>query len=299
MNAQTEILLLYLLWFNDERVVFEENELKTIEKIIEESMGPYIDGNEENKEGTWRIYKLKEKFIQEMIKNESPRSFTTKSVEMGYYHHRIIFKIILDFKGNFRDLRGKIDELKENCDKKVTEIGEKISSAVLEHEIRPGGEVVGYSSYPLVIWKEKPAGKVPFSEDTTSMSFDIFEVAWPWKLNWRPWRWHTVRISIPRMIVYTGGLSDKLERDIINAIYEHCLYKIKARREDKPDEKLLIHLWDRMMDTLARARSEIYLYWLTFVLAALTFILIGLGSLSYLPSLFSYLFTLIKNIIFP
>ena len=126
MNAQTEILLLYLLWFNDERVVFKENELKTIEKIIEESMGPYIDGNEENKEGTWRIYKLKEKFIQEMIKNESPRPFTTKSVEMGYYHHRIIFKIILDFKGNFRELRGKIDDLSASLNKRIDDTNRRI-----------------------------------------------------------------------------------------------------------------------------------------------------------------------------
>jgi hypothetical protein len=290
-NTQTEIYLLYLLWFNDERVVFKEEELQTIGGKIWESMKSYIESEE--RKGSWAIYKLKKEFVQKMIENESSGSsgpLTIKSAEMGYYHYRIIFRIISDFKGEFRDLRRKIDKLKESCDKEVTERIIKEVNSEVGKRIRLKGKIVGYCSYPLIIWKRKPAGKFPFSDDTTAMSFDIFDVGLcRWIL-----RRHTVRISRPRMVVYTRGMSDKLKRDIINAIYQHILYRMEIEEEDTIDEMLLTKLWSRMMDTLPRMRSELYLLWLTFILVVLTFV----ASLPSLLSLFSSLFTLIKNVIF-
>jgi hypothetical protein len=290
MNNTTteEIYLLYLLWFNDPNVVLEEDELKDIEKEIGECIASYSTG--EKYEGPWKVYKLGEEFIQKIIKNKSSESLTIKSVRMGYYHYRIIFEIISNFKEKFRDLREEINKLKENCDKEVLEVIEKVSTK-LEGKIRPEANIVGYCSYPLIIRKGKPEGKFPFSDDTSSMSFNIFEVAWPWKLNWWPWRWHIVRISKPRMVVYTGGMSDKLKRDIINAIYQHGLYEMKEKQEKIIDEGLLIQLWDHMMDTLARTRSEVYLGWLTFILIILTAILIS-------PFLYEIIRFLIK-ILFP
>jgi hypothetical protein len=289
MNTTTEeIYLLYLLWFNDPNVVLEEDELKDIEKEIGECIASYSTG--EKYEGPWKVYKLGEEFIQKIIKNKSSESLTIKSVRMGYYHYRIIFEIISNFKEKFRDLREEINKLKENCDKEVLEVIEKVSTK-LEGKIRPEAKIVGYCSYPLIIRKGKPEGKFPFSDDTSSMSFNIFEVAWPWKLNWWPWRWHIVRISKPRMVVYTGGMSDKLKRDIINAIYQHGLYEMKEKQEKIIDEGLLIQLWDHMMDTLARTRSEVYLGWLTFILIILTAILIS-------PFLYEIIRFLIK-ILFP
>jgi hypothetical protein len=290
MNNTTteEIYLLYLLWFNDPNVVLEEDELKDIEKEIGECIASYSTG--EKYEGPWKVYKLGEEFIQKIIKNKSSESLTIKSVRMGYYHYRIIFEIISNFKEKFRDLREEINKLKENCDKEVLEVIEKVSTK-LEGKIRPEAKIVGYCSYPLIIRKGKPEGKFPFSDDTSSMSFNIFEVAWPWKLNWWPWRWHIVRISKPRMVVYTGGMSDKLKRDIINAIYQHGLYEMKEKQEKIIDEGLLIQLWDHMMDTLARTRSEVYLGWLTFILIILTAILIS-------PFLYEIIRFLIK-ILFP
>ena len=273
-NTTEEIYLLYLLWFNDPNVVLEEDELKDIEKEIGECIASYSTG--EKYEGPWKVYKLGEEFIQKIIKNKSSESLTIKSVRMGYYHYRIIFEIISNFKKKFRDLREEINKLKENCDKEVLEVIEKVSTK-LEGKIRPEAKIVGYCSYPLIIRKGKPEGKFPFSDDTSSMSFNILEVAWPWELHRKllPWRWHIVRISKPRMVVYTGGMSDKLKRDIINAIYQHGLYEMKEKQEKIIDERLLIQLWDHMMDTLARTRSEVYLGWLTFILIILTAILIS------------------------
>jgi predicted Zn-dependent protease len=290
MHGTIEIYLLYLLWFYDERVVFKEEELRAIGEKIWESMKSYIESKE--KKGPWEIYQLKKEFVQKIIENESSGnsgSLTIKSADMGYYHYRIIFRIISDFKGEFRDLRRKIDKLKENCDKEVTERIIKEVNSEVGKRIRLEGKIVGYCSYPLIIWKGKPTGKFPFSDDTTAMSFDIFDVGLRWIL-----RRHTVRISRPRMVVYTRGMSDKLKRDIINAIYQHILYRMEMRKEDTIDEMLLTELWSRMIDTLPRMRSELYLLLLTFILVVLTL----LALLPSLFSLFSSLFTLIKNVIF-
>jgi hypothetical protein len=274
-NTQIEIYLLYLLWFCDERVVFKEKELQAIEEKIRESMKSYIESREEK--GAWAVYQLKKEFIQKIIENESSGNFGSlaiKSAEMGYYHYRIIFRIISNFKGEFRDLREKIDKLKENCDKEVTERIIKEVNSEVGKRIRLEGKIVGYCSYPLIIWKGKPTGKFPFSDDTTAMSFDIFDVGLRWIL-----RRHTVRISRPRMVVYTRGISDKLKRDIINAIYQHILYETEMRMEGTIDEMLLTELWSRMMDTLPRMRSELYLLLFTLILVVLTFILVVLGLL--------------------
>jgi hypothetical protein len=277
MHGTIEIYLLYLLWFNDPNVLFKEEELRTIEEKLGECIGlSYVIGK--RYEGSWAVYQLKKEFIQKIIENESSGNFGSlaiKSAEMGYYHYRIIFRIISNFKGEFRDLREKIDKLKENCDKEVTERIIKEVNSEVGKRIRLEGKIVGYCSYPLIIWKGKPTGKFPFSDDTTAMSFDIFDVGLRWIL-----RRHTVRISRPRMVVYTRGISDKLKRDIINAIYQHGLYGMKKKEKRIIDDELLIQLRDRMMDTLAQARSELYLYWLTFILAILTVILAILTSLT-------------------
>ena len=97
-----------------------------------------------------------------------------------------------------------------------------------------------------------------------------------------------MRVSIPGTILYPQGkIGTNLLRDIINAIYQYCLYAKKLEDEEKKsfenplDERLLVNLWTHIIDNMGGRAIDVHLLRLTHILypLALSAIVISIVSL--------------------
>lgn len=294
--------MLGLLKFEDDRVVFDDDELEIIAKRIGECLGkrtPLVGKLEEM--GGYYVYPIEKWENQELdLDKRNSKSVTIESAQIGYYHHRVIMHFRLNSESSLdfsalRDVRKKIEQVANPIIEKcvVNEI-EKLAS---KNSIRKEGEVKYCYRYPLIIvkkskrkfqWKgtsflflvknffmkilkslqSKIFGTtypgtisiIPFSEQTTSSCFDISEPTKGLLFNKR----HIIRISIPGTILYTQGKpSESLLRDIINAIYQYCLYEKKLKDGNGPfsnelDETLLVNLWKHIIDTMGGRTPDVY-----------------------------------------
>jgi len=196
----------------------------------------------------------------------------------------------------FLVLREARKELKQTADNMINLFVKKqINELIISESVRKEGEIKFIYTYPLIIVKSgtNEHEPMPFSEETTSLCFEINEPAW-----WPPsGRKHLMRISIPSTILYAQKeVGGDLHRDIINAIYQHCLYEKKAKDENKKlidwkdgpfdnqlDETILVKLWTHILDTMGGTSAEIhaarikstqrFLTMVALIIAALTFAL--------------------------
>ena len=302
---ESEVFVLGLHNFSDDRVVYESQELKSIKKEVSTYLKEKeLLKNEWEASGGWHVYRLDPKRLY-TVKPEGSNepyirkssSFKIYSIELGYYHHRVIVHFVLKLRtkrssykrtenarNRFLALREVRKELTNGADKIIGDcIKERVNTLVDSGNVREEGRIEITYTYPLIKVKgtAEKYEPLPFSEETTSLCFDVVEPCW-----WPPsGRKHLMRISIPSTILYIEKkLGRSLLRDIINAIYQHCLYEKKGKDNKKLDEKklrienptkndikklmeeifenrldedILVKLWTHILDTMGGENVEV------------------------------------------
>jgi len=284
-----DMYVLGLLKFKKDEFVFSNKELDKIKnKIGEEGLRQQeqISMSKPQKSHGWSVYHLQSHVIL------PKKDIKLKSVKLGYYHHRVIVWFSLSSEGSFSELRKIRDEFKKEADKLIEQyVQRKINALVHENEISDDGKVEFFYTYPLIAIKDSKKNrkkvKFPFSEQTTSMCFDIIE---PSALGFSVRR-HVVRISIPGTIIYfQKKINESLKRDLLNAIYQHCLYQWKLRDQHQKnrktehplDEEILTRLWMHMIEKMGGRPIDVYTLQLSntaLILAILAIILALLTKL--------------------
>lgn len=146
---------------------------------------------------------------------------------------------------------------------------ENVNELIPSKKVAEEGRIEFIYTYPLIVVKSSAEKHepVPFSEETTSLCFEIAEPKW-WPLSGRK---HKMRISIPSTILYVQkGIGKNLLRDIINAIYQYCLYEKKAKDEKKKlidwmngpydnrlDEDILTKLWEHVLHAMGGRSTDL------------------------------------------
>ena len=146
---------------------------------------------------------------------------------------------------------------------------ENVNELIPSKKVTEKGKIEFIYTYPLIVVKSSAEKHepVPFSEETTSLCFEIAEPKW-WPLSGRK---HMMRISIPSTILYVQkGIGKNLLRDIINAIYQYCLYEKKAKDEKKRlidwkngpydnqlDEDILTKLWEHVLHAMGGRSTDL------------------------------------------
>lgn len=241
MKAEVNILGLFTFNGEDEKnIVFSNDQLNMINSNIKE----HLPNQSNNPDSKWVTYELNLKEIAHLLESNTSN---IETAEMGYYHHRVIFRFILtgpNITSEVRDIREKLKAFANKT----------IKTAIIEPNRTY--EFAHCDIYPLFIVheglkyhfkKEDPV----FSDDTTTMAFDITE---PSKIS-PIGKNYKVRISIPSTIIYTrSGVSDDFLKAMINSIYQYCLYEKKEINKQKNiseiGENQLVNLWHHIIDTM-------------------------------------------------
>jgi hypothetical protein len=241
MKAEVYILGLFTFNGEDEKnIVFSNEQLNAININTKN----HLSNQTINHESKWVTYPLNQKELGHLLESNTANLV---EAEMGYYHHRVIFRFILKgdkINSEIRDIREKLKAYANNL----------ITTAIIEpnHEF----QFAHCDIYPLFIVheglkyhfkKEDPV----FSNDTTTMAFDITE---PSKIS-PIGKTYNIRISIPSTIIYTrSGVSDDFLKAMINSIYQYCLYEQKQLNKHKNigeiGEGQLVSLWHHIIDTM-------------------------------------------------
>ena len=269
---KVKVYWLYLFKFADDKIVFYKRELEKANDEIRKCLRQY---KKFERKGAYYVYEL----CHEEFSNKILDKVTIELAQLGYYHHRAIVYFNLDAEGDFSLLRGIREETGEIADKLVNYcVKKKINELVDKKTIREEGEIRYLYRYPLIVVENgiEEHDIVPFSDQTTSMCFEVIEPSW-----WPPsGKKYLMRISIPKTILYTRKdrpryligkvihfigkvihfigeilhligetlhligekkpmVSESLLRSIINAIYQYCLYEKKLQDENGPFDTVL------------------------------------------------------------
>jgi len=219
---KAKMFVLGLPKFKDDNIVFSRDELESMNGAIGECLQKLkLCSGESKRRGGYYVYSLDPKKL--CIDKSS--NFKVDLVELGYYHHRAIVNFSLDLKDDFYTLREVRKELKKLADDIINLfVKERIKKLVRSGKVRKRGKIEFFYTYPLII-VEKCMGEdetTPFSEQTTTLCFEIFEPSW-WGFSAKR---HVIRISVPSTILYhQKEIDESLLRDVINGIYHHFLYE--------------------------------------------------------------------------
>jgi hypothetical protein len=271
-----EMYVLCLLRFQDGTIVFTEPELDNIKDAIAaglQKQQPFtvFTGaklKRESRDG-FEVYSLNPKEVGSCLSVGA----TIESAEIGYYHHRVIVYLRLDSADDFSKLREVRDQLKQRVDEMIEHcVKEKINELVRLQTVRAEAEVEFFYTYPLIIVKKrrKRSKAFPFSEETGSTCFDIVEPSRDSPAGKR----HMMRVSIPSTILYPQGRAGiDLIRNVINAMYQYCLYA-KRSTDERPfknvlDESLLIKLWEQIIARLGSRTIDIHTSRITYTTSRL------------------------------
>lgn len=212
-----DIFILGLLRFLDDSAVFPASVLQRFNDSIKDCLG-----QEHEMRDCWYAYTLETGRLVERLSKSANNAITITSAELGYYHHRVFLTYSVDNVQDFSQLRQIRDELK------------MISDEILQRcFLNQHAEIQYFYTYPFIIVNKalhKVRGntynELLFSSETTSLSFEILEHSW-----WKPFgNTYQMRISIPSTILYSDKRVNKnLFSNIINAIYQYCLYQKKIQ----------------------------------------------------------------------
>lgn len=298
---RVRVYVLCLLKFLDDQIVFKGNEIRLIEEEIKQSLkaNSFLLGDrEKDEEQGFHVYSLNCETVKNSLRTIWSADLTSvdlESVELGYYHHRAIVSFIINMSGEFSKLRSIRGALKEYSDKIIEDnIQNKINQLVNDNRVRAIGRNDFFYTYPLIILENAPkqnwSFKIPFTVQTTSMCFEILE---PGLFKLRNSH-YIARISIPGMIVSARGrIGNDLQRDLINVIYQYCLYEKKLldgekdsegniNRENTLNEKLLVNLWEHILENMGGRTSDNYILRLTRAAYIVAFIALILSLLPLL-----------------
>ena len=210
-----------------------------------------------------------------------------------------VFEEIEREEDTFLLLRESRKELKKAADNMIDFFVKKQINQLIPGKVREEGNIKFIYTYSLIVVKNgaKRHEPMPFSEETTSLCFEVVEPTW-----WPPsGRRHLMRISIPSTILYVQKNVDRdLLRDIINAIYQHCLYEKKAIDNKKKlidwkdgpfdnqlDETILVKLWTHILDTMGGERAEVRIARTTNWTRLIAFLALIFSALTLIHRIFS------------
>ena len=310
-EVEIDVYILCLHKFEDDKVILDDNELKNASKAIKECLDSrgYLEKGPEVIE-KWYVYTLCP--LNLLDKEELPNEIHSKlhdeiycnitKAELGYYHHRTIAKFRLRYpKCDFscqreirQELKKKSGEIIEDC------VKNRINNLTLSGEMSNKGIIRFLYTYPFIIVKEKKGivksictylstvvkgerETIPFSQETGTLSFEIYELG-----RFR-YKRRVMRVSGPSIFLYADGdVGTRLVRDIINAIYQHCLYEKKLRDEEKGtfenilDESILVKLWTHIINTMGGRHFDVLLSRITFAMYILTILAIIITVITFI-----------------
>lgn len=277
-----EMYGLCLLRFTDDKIVFTSPELDIIKDAIANGLEEQqlFTGDRKPSDG-FEVYNLDPQHVEILLSAD----IKITSAEIGYYHHRVIVQLISDSDADFPKLRKVRKQFNKLVDKMIENaVKEKINKLQIKEETR----VEFFYTYPFIVVEKRPkrSEAFPFSEETSSLCFDIVEPFWVFPSGKK----HMMRISIPGAVLYPSkfGVSTSLRRDIVNAIYQCCLYEKKST-DKRPfknllDEKLLTSLWTQIVDTMGGRTIDVHIIKLTHVAYFLALVAIILSIISLIVS---------------
>lgn len=265
--------MLYLLQFEDGKVVFEGDELKKVKNTVSTIVRKY-GSPLAHSEAEFDTYSLELSGLKDRIDTNTIKIL---NADIGYYHHRFISHFTV--KISHDDINGHLRMFRSALQDHSNGIVHECRNAINELSLRDRNKVLvaipGFYHYQLIVVENSSAIhktlQVPYSFQTTSLCFDIVK---PSLIE----RKLLVRISIPCTIVYGHIQIDKqsdktLVRDLINGIYQHALYGRKTRLSEmepakkaalndqyKLDEQDLQSLWAYMIDTMGGKTSNLYAF---------------------------------------
>ena len=284
-----KMYVLCLLKFEDDDIVFNTEELKSINQTINNCLQQQEFLTDRSKpRGGFHVYSLNPMNLPIDKTNISQITLA----ELGYYHHRVIVNLILDLEDSFRALREVREELKQFSDNIIDScIKNKINGLIQYRKVRKEGKVKFFYTYPLIIIEDgaKKCETIPFSEQTDALCCEIVEPYWR-KLFGKK---HIMRITVPSTILYTQGKVGKnLLRDLINAIYLRCLYEKMSRDKKSGTFKNAINsdinvaLMDYILDKMGGRTVDVH----NVMMANITYILAFLALLVATLALFLSVF---------
>jgi hypothetical protein len=320
-EAYIEIYILCLFKFRDDKIVFSREELEKLSRALNKHLHSLGYANEENPEkiNDWYITHLRNE-------NLGFRSYShLEKAQLGYYHHRIIACYTLRIPDlDFYELREIRQELKDTSDRIIRECVNIMNNSLDLLQISEKAAILYFYTYPfiVVISNRRRHETIPFSQETGTLSFDFFE---PWHvifqkeyvmrisgpgtiLNVKRWtikawlRGFAYRVNKYCQEVFLSqalnGFQDiiyrlteeetdqRLIRDIINTIYQYCLYEKKlidenkGTRENRLDESVLVNLWDHIVSTMGGRPVDILIARIAFLANILAIIAITLAILA-------------------
>ncbi|MBN2793956.1 MAG: hypothetical protein JXR88_01020 [Clostridia bacterium] len=284
-----EIFVPILLKFQNDGIVFTENELEDQKGVKEkyfkkkEMPSHKFENGFDYEFKDEDLKKIKGKFIalyQDKLKEKHDENTEEKQknaenliqaleVEFYYYHHRIIFIYRIKFS---KGMKLSVREVRSLVNENYKDLVEKhlipdINTLVYNKKINADGLILSYYSYMFLIVKGEKYPLKALSDKLGSLTFRIIQSS---KRLFKYADQHFVRISIPSTILYASSKIDiHLKVDMINSIYQHCLYTKKdediikfntneisefdvknVREFNIINEGILIHLWEYLMDSL-------------------------------------------------
>jgi hypothetical protein len=260
------VYILSLIEFDKEEIALNRKQLEKIEGELDRIISG-LDGkkNDFGSYSPYIVWSLPSSIIKFNIKPSPPK---VKYIEIGYYHHRIIFNISYEFIYSeniidlFQYIRASRDELHKFFRDNVLEV---LKSFYVEECGNLGQDctILFIYSYPLfvieygdkLISSGKTYEDTIYSDATTAFFFKIPESQFMLKN-------HFIRVSIPFTILYCSGrLGKEFFWNIINAIYFGGLYKRKEKdRNSNKEKKRYLKKWKNEFD------EEILVYLSTLML---------------------------------
>jgi hypothetical protein len=222
--AKVEFYVLGLLEFDRETVVLSEKQLSQICECFNKRFG-----NPEKRD-PYYVWSLK-KYLKILKQIKTDAKFKVLQCEMGYYHHRVIFRLILD-AGEIEAFE-LIRAIREPMHQEVrTLLNETLPKKIEKDSEYPATQIFYAYTYPLVIIQngrkiiEKQEDTL-FSIPTTTFFLEVPET------SLITLRTHYVRVSIPSVIVYSDKkLGDSVFRELVNGIYYAALYMKKMQHKE-------------------------------------------------------------------
>jgi len=306
-----EFYVLGLLRFDKENVgksvILSKGQLNQIQKYLGEKIGRTSEERD-----LWQVWSLpgESECIKKIKGILSKHKVSSNDIqcELGYYHHRVIFKLHLRLPKD-RSL-AVLREIRDNLHCPVREL---LNEALLNKKIESDGEkpecLISYIyTYPLTIvyngakLVKETRGDRTFCPCTTTFFFEIPEVKYHILL-----RSHFVRISIPGTIVYADKkLDNSIFWELINGIYYAALYSkklqdienLKSAQKDETlnelNERILRELSSYLIEGIvALEKQEIgnRLAWIALIVSVMSILL------STIPNIIPFIFKIIELII--
>lgn len=223
--TRVEFYILGLLEFDREAVVLSDRQLCQICECFTKRFGKF------EKREPYYVWSLEKYFEKTLKQIKTGAKFKILQCEIGYYHHRVIFRLILDAE-QFEAF-GLIRAIREPLHQYVrTLLNETLPKKIERDCKRPAAQIFYVYTYPLVIIQngriiiKKQIKDTLFSIPTTTFFLEIPET------SLITLRTHYIRISIPSVMVYSDKkLGDSVFRELVNGIYYAALYTKKMQHK--------------------------------------------------------------------